>query len=36
MPNIAVEVERILATLRVFKEREVNIEKALNVMQRRS
>ncbi len=32
-PNIAVEVERILATLRVFKEREVNIEKALSVFQ---
>ena len=33
-PNIADEVERILATLRVFKERSVNIEKALNMRQR--
>ena len=35
-PNIADEVERILATLRVFEEREVNIEQALRVMQKRS
>jgi len=34
-PNIAAEVERILATLKVFEEREVNIEKALNVRQQR-
>ena len=33
-PNIAAEVERILATLRVFEERQVNIEKALNIRQR--
>lgn len=35
-PNIADEVERILATLRVFEEREVNIEQALRAMQKRS
>ncbi len=34
-PNIEDEVERILATLRVFEEREVNIEKALNIRQTR-
>lgn len=32
-PSIEAEVERILATLRVFEEREVNIEKALNIRQ---
>lgn len=35
-PSIAAEVERILATLKVFEEREVNIEQALRVMQKRS
>ena len=34
-PNISAEVERILTTLKVFEEREVNIERALNVRQQR-
>ncbi len=34
-PNIAAEVERILATLKVFEERSVNIEQALNARQTR-
>lgn len=34
-PNIAAELERILVTLRVFEERDVNIEKALNIRQQR-
>lgn len=35
-PSIEAEIARILATLRVFEELEVNIEKALNVRQQRS
>ncbi|MFA7340612.1 MAG: hypothetical protein WC028_27760 [Candidatus Obscuribacterales bacterium] len=34
-PNIAVEIERILATLKVFEERSVNIEQAVKAMQKR-
>ena len=34
-PNIATEIERILATLKVFEERSVNIEQALNGLQKR-
>jgi hypothetical protein len=35
-PNIEAEIARILATLKMFEELEVNIEKALNVRQQRS
>ena len=34
-PTIAAEIERILATLKVFEERSVNIEQAVNTMQKR-
>ncbi len=34
-PNIADEIARILATLKVFEERSVNIEQAINAMQKR-
>lgn len=34
-PTIAAEIERILATLKVFEERSVNIEQAVNAMQKR-
>ncbi len=34
-PSIATEIERILATLKVFEDRSVNIEQALNGLQKR-
>lgn len=34
-PNIAEEIERIVATLKVFEERSVNIEQAIGAMQKR-
>lgn len=34
-PNIASEIDRIRATLKVFEERSVNIEQAINALQKR-